>query len=319
MADLAQHPHAPPFRPYRGIFRPLIFGEALFDHFPDGTKVLGGAPFNVAWHLKGFKADPLTVTAVGKDSDGAEILRRMGRWGMDTSGVQVHPFRPTGQVTAHLVEGEPHYDIEARQAYDAVSVEGLPSPPALAGVHLLYHGSLGVREATSRHSLELLRKSLRVPVLMDVNLRDPWWTHDEIFALLEGTDWVKLNRQEAGILSQRPVEDEEDLARAAEDLRARCTIGTLVVTLGSEGALAMAKDGQVHRAQAPAVENTVDPVGAGDAFSSVLALGIRENWPLGATLRRAVSFAAELLKVQGATVEDRRLYARHLRRWTDAE
>ncbi|MCG2635366.1 MAG: carbohydrate kinase, partial [Gammaproteobacteria bacterium] len=26
-----------------------IYGEVLFDHFPDGSRVLGGAPFNVAW------------------------------------------------------------------------------------------------------------------------------------------------------------------------------------------------------------------------------------------------------------------------------
>ena len=29
-----------------------VFGEVLFDQFPDGANVLGGAPFNVAWHLK---------------------------------------------------------------------------------------------------------------------------------------------------------------------------------------------------------------------------------------------------------------------------
>jgi len=25
-----------------------VFGEVLFDHFPDGSRILGGAPFNVA-------------------------------------------------------------------------------------------------------------------------------------------------------------------------------------------------------------------------------------------------------------------------------
>ncbi|MGD9171680.1 MAG: carbohydrate kinase, partial [Candidatus Thiodiazotropha sp.] len=31
-----------------------IFGEVLFDCFPTGEQVLGGAPFNVAWHLQAF-------------------------------------------------------------------------------------------------------------------------------------------------------------------------------------------------------------------------------------------------------------------------
>jgi len=29
----------------------LVYGEVLFDLFDDGQEVLGGAPFNVAWHL----------------------------------------------------------------------------------------------------------------------------------------------------------------------------------------------------------------------------------------------------------------------------
>jgi len=37
---------------------PVLFGEILFDRFPDGREVLGGAPFNVAWHLRGFGLDP---------------------------------------------------------------------------------------------------------------------------------------------------------------------------------------------------------------------------------------------------------------------
>ena len=36
--------------------RPLIVGEVLFDVMPDGTRVLGGAPFDVAGHLEFFVA-----------------------------------------------------------------------------------------------------------------------------------------------------------------------------------------------------------------------------------------------------------------------
>ena len=37
------------------ITSPVVFGEVLFDCFPDGSAVLGGAPFNVAWHLHGMR------------------------------------------------------------------------------------------------------------------------------------------------------------------------------------------------------------------------------------------------------------------------
>lgn len=45
-----------------------IFGEVLFDHFPDGNQVLGGAPFNVAWHLQAFGQSPCMVSRVGNDA-----------------------------------------------------------------------------------------------------------------------------------------------------------------------------------------------------------------------------------------------------------
>ena len=47
--------------------QPLVFGEVLWDCFPDGQQVLGGAPFNVAWHLHAFGISPLFVSRVGQD------------------------------------------------------------------------------------------------------------------------------------------------------------------------------------------------------------------------------------------------------------
>ena len=300
-----------------GIFRPLIFGEALFDHFPDGSKVLGGAPFNVAWHLQGFKASPLLVTAVGKDADGKEILHRMESWGMDTSCVQVHPTRPTGRVTAHIEGDEARYEIEAGQAYDATAVEHLPSLSELGGIHLLSHGSLGLRERTSEATLTFLKKRLDVPTLLDVNLRDPWWTFEGVSHHLKGADWVKLNREEAGILARLPVGDPGQVSAAARTLRDTHGIGTLVVTMGGEGAMALSAGGE-HWQGVPPVPEMVDPVGAGDAFNAVLALGIHRRWPLETTLGRATEFAGELCRVRGATSGARELYSRHLRRWADA-
>jgi fructokinase len=300
-----------------GVFRPLIFGEALHDHFPDGSKVLGGAPFNVAWHLQGFKAGPLMVTAVGEDSDGEEILERMAGWGMSTSGVQIHPTRPTGRVTARMEDGEPRYEIEARQAYDAISRESLPPPRELERVQMLYHGSLGIREERSRETLDHLRRTLQVPALLDVNLRDPWWNREVLVSRTRGADCVKVNREEAEILAGLPARGEAELLATARSLHSDLEIGTLVVTLGADGALAVRSD-EVHRQEAPPLAEVVDPVGAGDAFSAVLALGMHERWAVETILRRATEFAAELCRVRGAILEDPDVYARHLRRWNHA-
>lgn len=59
--------------------KPLIhvFGEVLFDCFPDGRRVLGGAPFNVAWNLQAFGLAPQFISRVGDDLDGKEDF---GTW-----------------------------------------------------------------------------------------------------------------------------------------------------------------------------------------------------------------------------------------------
>ena len=116
--------------------RPVIFGEVLFDRFPDGTSVLGGAPFNVAWHLKALGLGPLFVTRVGKDRLGGRILAAMEAWGMDTRGVQEDPDHPTGTVEVWVENGEPSYEIAMPSAWDLIDAEKLP---AADDPGILYH------------------------------------------------------------------------------------------------------------------------------------------------------------------------------------
>ena len=77
---------------------PVIFGEVLFDYFKDGSRVLGGAPFNVAWHLSAFGQRPVMISSVGDDKAGREVLQRMQVWNMDRRGMQVTTHYPTGLV-----------------------------------------------------------------------------------------------------------------------------------------------------------------------------------------------------------------------------
>ena len=82
--------------------RPVIFGEVLFDHFPDGSVVLGGAPFNVAWHLQAFGRAPLFISRVGDDPLGRRIRDIMHGWEMDASGLQLDSAHPTGSVEVRI-------------------------------------------------------------------------------------------------------------------------------------------------------------------------------------------------------------------------
>jgi fructokinase len=296
-----------------------VFGETLFDHFPDGARALGGAPFNVAWHLQGFKSAPLLITGIGEDPEGREIQARMGEWGMDARGVQLHGDRPTGKVTVSLDGGEARFRIEPGQAWDDLEIDDLPPPEMLAEADLLYHGTLAMRERRTREALAHLRASAAAPVLVDVNLREPWWTPESVAWALEGAQWAKMNGHEAGTLGGMPTlggaaPAEGTVVDAAETIRSRHGIRHLIVTMGSRGALGLHPGGLV-RQDGEEVDGLVDTVGAGDAFSAVVALGIHDSWPMDTILRRADEFAADVCRIRGATSKDPELYAKHLRSW----
>ncbi len=208
--------------------RPVVFGEVLFDRFPDGAVVLGGAPFNVSWHLQAFGQEPLFVSRVGDDPLGRQIRERMLHWGMDCAGLQLDSVHPTGTVEVRIVDDEPSYEIVANRAYDHITAGYLPPLP---GAGLLYHGSLALRGADSRTALERLRLDSALPVFVDVNLRPPWWDPDDTLALLERARWAKLNEDELGLLGAVG----RDLERRAEHLQAKCGLELLVVTRGAKG------------------------------------------------------------------------------------
>ena len=300
--------------PPQGQGRPLIFGEVLFDTFPDGARVLGGAPFNVAWHLRGFGVDPLFVSAVGDDAQGAEVLQLMKDWGMDTRGVQVDPRHPTGTVVVSLQGGQPSYSIVPHQAYDFIDLSGIEDATREVCIALLYHGSLAIRNETSRQTLAHLCGRFAVPRCMDVNLRDPWWHRKTVLDTLAGAYCVKLNDEELMDLVLPDGTGGDDLQAAAETLLEQSGIQSLIVTRGEQGALVLTLDEALWGSPVT-VDEVADTVGAGDAFSAVVLLGLLRGWNWSDILQRALAFAARICTVRGATIADRGLYVAFLEEW----
>ncbi|WP_018950921.1 PfkB family carbohydrate kinase [Thioalkalivibrio sp. AKL12] len=288
----------------------LIFGEVLVDCFPDGTRVLGGAPFNVAWNLHQLGEAACFVGGVGDDADGRSIRERMNRIGMDTRGLYRHPAAPTGQVRIALEDGEPTYTIVPDQAYDTVPAEWADQLPDTAG--LLYHGTLAMR-ADNRELLERLQARAQHR-FVDVNLRAPWYQPDDVLALMRGADVVKLNTDEAATLAPDVAAPE----RSAALLERAAIRSALIITHGADGAAIHTTDGQHWQAPAPAVDGFRDAVGAGDAFASVAIIGQQHGWPWATTLDRALQFAAAVCSLQGATTADATFYREASRDWRSA-
>lgn len=295
--------------------RPVIFGEVLFDHFPDGSRVLGGAPFNVAWHLRGFNSNPLVISAVGDDAEGREVLERMTSWDLMTHGVQSDPTHPTGRVTATVVDGENHFEIAPGQAWDSIHAGPALQAASEEPAGLLYHGTLALRSGESWSTLQRLREETEAPSFIDINLRAPWWTKDKVEWCLSTADWVKLNETELAMLTSTPIESFEKCRDAAIGLARHHEIEGVIVTRGARGALSIVGGKQVFESAAAPVKSLVDTVGAGDAFSAVVCLGLLQEWDHQTTLDRAAAFAADLCGIRGATTTDFGLYERHLGEW----
>lgn len=284
----------------------VLFGEVLFDRFPDGRRALGGAPFNVAWHLAGFGLNPRLISAVGCDPAGEEIRAEMSAWGMDTSGLQTDPDHPTGVVQVSLEGGEPSYAILPDQAYDFIR-----PPTGITPGALLYHGTLAARAPTSARTLKSLRRDASL-IFVDVNLRAPWWSPAETRSLLDGAHWVKLNRDELRALADDP---DRPLAEQSMRLLARHRLAGLIITLGAEGALGLTAEGDPVLLAPPPVSGIADTVGAGDAFAAVALIGLIHSWPLELLIERAQSFAAQIIAQRGAVSPDRALYERLASAW----
>lgn len=286
-----------------------VFGEVLFDCFEDGSRILGGAPFNVAWHLQAFGAAPILISRAGRDEAGDEIRGSMGDWGMSQDNLQVDAHNQTGVVAVTLKDGEPSYAILPEQAYDFIDGQSL----VVSDYDLLYHGSLALRHPTSMQAFRQLRERHHGLVFLDVNLRAPWWQPEMIASVLMTADWVKLNADELAQLQAKVGSLQQAMQAFIEHYR----LQGLLVTLGEQGAVCQLANGEVYEVKPETNSAVVDCVGAGDAFSAVMLLGLARNWPLPTMMQRAQAFASALVGQRGATVRDRAFYQRFVESWPD--
>lgn len=292
-----------------------LFGEVLADVFPDRT-VLGGAPFNVARHLKAFGLNPVLITRTGNDALRDELLAAMTDCGMETMGVQCDQTYPTGQVKVHFEGGTHRFEILPEQAYDHIHATVARMVALSIHPQLVYFGTLAQRHPASRSALKMLLNNARVPTFFDVNLRSPWYESQILRRSLRQADTVKLNNEEMAILADLFALPGDTLAGYARSFMQTFDIGQVLVTCGAEGAWLVQRDGAEVSIKPQGKEiEVVDTVGAGDGFSAVFMLGKLRGWPVAQTLARAHEFAAAICTIRGAAPEQADFYDPFMRAW----
>lgn len=262
----------------------LCVGEVLFDVFEDGRRLIGGAPFNVACHLRALGREARFATRVGDDDAGCEALEEMRRRGLATELVQVDPEWPTGEVRVALEDGAPRFTIQTPAAWQRLEPTAELTAAARAAAFVV-RGTLAEPPA------------LPGRVALDLNLRPPFVDAARVAAAVRGATIVKANDEELAWLRAR-LDLPEDDAEAAAALAERCGLEAVAVTYGARGA------GLWARARwwwEPAPRVTVaDPVGAGDAFLAGLLDALLEGAAPDQALRRAVELGARTVTHRGA-------------------
>lgn len=274
-------------------------GEVLWDLLPGGRQ-LGGAPANFAYHACALGAEARLISRVGKDADGAAIIERLGRLGISTECIEVDDDAPTGTVSVDVArDGQPKFTIDKDVAWDRIAGSERARRVA-GGADALCFGTLAQRCETSRGTIQGLvamapRESWRI---LDVNLRERFYSREVVEQSLALANVLKLNESELPPLAEMfgcAGDERERIAQLAK----RFGLRVIACTRGGNGSVLLA-DGRWSEHPGVPVK-VVDTVGAGDAFTAAMAVGLLAGWELSAINRRANEVAAYVASRSGAT------------------
>ncbi|WP_214411588.1 sugar kinase [Sphaerisporangium fuscum] len=260
---------------------------------------MGGAESNVARGLVSLGVPTAWVSRVGDDGFGRHLLAALTAAGVDTSGVEVDPVRPTGLYVKEIgpLGTRPRY-YRTGSAASRLGPSFLDDPVVarlLAEADLVHLS--GITAALSDSCLALVEALLhaRRPgrlVSFDLNWRPALW-HDRdpsvLRRLLDAADIVLLGADEAGL-----VLGTDDPAELRELLPGP---GTIVVKDDARTATALGREETV--AEPALTVEVVEPMGAGDAFASGYLAGTLRGYDQRRRLRLGHLMAAGALVVPG--------------------
>lgn len=277
----------------------LGLGETLWDLLPSGPQ-LGGAPANFACHAQALGARAGVITRVGNDDRGRAIARFFQERGIDAALVQTDAAAPTGTVTVTLSgQGIPNFTIHENSAWDRIEA----TPVALAAVteaDAICFGSLAQRSPASRAAIQEMMAAARPDALriFDINLRQTYFSAEIIERSLRLANILKLNEDELRVLAGmfRPT---GNARQQIEHLARQFNLQLVALTRGADGS-ALYRGGAWTECASPAIK-IIDTVGAGDAFTAALALGLLRKMDLAAVNVLAGEVAACVCACAGAT------------------
>ncbi|MFU0887132.1 ribokinase [Kluyvera sichuanensis] len=284
----------------------VVLGSINADHilnlesFPTPGETVTGSHYQVAFGGKGANqavaagrsgADIAFIACTGDDDIGERIRKQLQVDRIDVAPVSAVAGESTG-VALIFVNGEGENVIGihagANAALSTSLVDAQRERIAQADALLMQLESpLG----SVLLAAQIAHQNQTTVVLNPAPARE---LSDELLSLV---DIITPNETEAEKLTGVRVENDEDAAKAAQNLHAK-GIDTVIITLGSRGVWASVK-GEGRRVPGFKVQ-AIDTIAAGDTFNGALMTALLENTPLAEALRFAHAAAAIAVTRKGA-------------------
>ena len=276
-------------------------GEVLWDNFPDGKQV-GGAPANFSFHAMALGTKGFVVSAVGDDPSGREILEYLRHVGVDSGCVAIAAKYPTGAVTVRVDSaGVPSFNIHENVAWDNIELTEKSKKLAVTADAVCF-GTLAQRSAASReniqHFLEIVPTDcLRV---FDVNLRQSYYNKEIVLESIRRCDILKLNGQELPVIAEFMSigGSQSEILRTIMQAH---RLKLVALTMGEKGSQLVSPEEESFMESANV--SVVDTVGAGDAFTAALTVGLLKKLSLRVIHENATRLAGFVCTQRGAIAD----------------
>jgi fructokinase len=274
-------------------------GEVLWDLLPSGPQ-LGGAPGNFAYQARQLGAKAHVITRVGGDEYGRRAVQRLKEMDIDGGTVQVDSHLPTGTARVVLgTDGTPQFTIVDGVAWDflALTEEALK---AVRNANAVCFGSLAQRNRAAGLVIRQLVEATPVESLrvFDVNLRQGHYNWETIEQSLAIANVLKMNDQELAILSPK-LELSGTVNQMVAQLADRFELELVAITRAERGSL-LYQNGNWSELPGRKMD-IADTVGAGDAFTAALVMGLLNQFALEDIHRIAADVASFVCSQPGAT------------------
>ena len=276
----------------------LCFGEALWDNFPD-YKEIGGAPLNVAFHLKKLGVNTQFITRVGEDKMGSQILEFLNKLNFDNSLIQEDNKYNTGEVNISLDKSKSaNYIIKYPCAWDKIEMSDAYIK-VVKNSDFFVFGSLISRDKISRETLLKLIDHANFKIF-DVNIRDPYYDFELISFLMQKSNMIKFNEEELERISKDLGVISNSIENKIIEISKMTSTELICLTLGEKGVVFY--DSKFHYQDAINTK-VLNTVGAGDSFLAMLIEGIISNKKPELFLKRAAALSSFVCSKYGPNPE----------------